>query len=787
MRSKSRSISTISWLASKNAWRWTGRIPFSQNSAAAEAGSGMFTMRDGPTRSPAPALPGLPDSLFRSLFDANPLPMWISDARTQSVITVNERALQYFGCCREQFLAAPPLAIEAIPEPGNAPVHEGDSVLRHYRKPDGTSLAMRLETSNVEVDGRAALLVVAIDATAESRALAENARYRTLFDAASDWFWMTGTGSRLTYISPNFEALYGIPAAALLGRRLIEHPSVRIDAEMGAKIIAAIKAREPQRDILYAHDFADGRTVWVKTNAIPIFDAAGAYCGYWGLSKDVTAEIEAERVLRESEEQFRHVLEASADCYWEQDEEYRNIYLSPSYEKLLGIPIASSLGVRHSEIPGISFEPEMGMMVLRAQRRKQPYRDFIYCHETHGRKHWIKTSAAPTFDRNGAFRGYRGVGIEITQQVEAEAAARLAQQRMKEAVAHVSQPIVVYDTEDRVVSFNQAFADLHQAPNSGNPVCQGASFRELAEWQLSIGFYGDGPDDRAVDLETLLAAHLSEAEETYRLRDGRWMQVVYRPLPGESRVGLWTDVTALKRAEADRRALERQVHHAQRLEALGTLAGGVAHEINNALVPVIALTTLVARKLPAGSLERRNLATVLAGAERSRDLLKQILGFSRKETEGRRSEKIDVEAVLREALQMMRATLPTSIRVMDDIAPAPLILGDPGQIQQVIVNLMTNAAHAIGRAQGMITVRLHPDAPGSQLCLSVADTGCGMGEATLARIFEPFFTTKPVGEGTGLGLSVVHGIIQGHGGRIEVTSTPGQGTRFDVMLPVPPR
>lgn len=263
------------------------------------------------------------------------------------------------------------------------------------------------------------------------------------------------------------------------------------------------------------------------------------------------------------------------------------------------------------------------------------------------------------------------------------------------------------------------------------------------------------------------------------------MMVVYRRLPGDCRVGLWTDVSALKRAEADRRALERQMHHSQRLEALGTLAGGVAHEINNALVPVIALTKIVAAKLPEGSREQRNLGTALLGAERSRDLLKQILAFSRRDVEERRRESTDVGAVLDEALRLMRATLPANIRVEVEPAPAPAVIGDPGQLHQVIINLMTNAAQAIGRRPGRIAVRLRPDADGAHLRLSVADTGCGMDEATLARIFEPFFTTKQVGEGTGLGLSVAHGIVKDHGGCIEVTSTVGCGTCFDVVLPIP--
>jgi two-component system, cell cycle sensor histidine kinase and response regulator CckA len=193
---------------------------------------------------------------------------------------------------------------------------------------------------------------------------------------------------------------------------------------------------------------------------------------------------------------------------------------------------------------------------------------------------------------------------------------------------------------------------------------------------------------------------------------------------------------------------------------------------------------MVASHLPEDSRDRRSLATVMVGAERSRDLVKQILAFSRKEEGENRAQSVDVAAVLREALRLMRATVPTSIRLEEEIAPAPPVPGDPNRLHQVIVNLVTNAAQAIGEGHGTITVGLRADADNAELRLWVADTGCGMDEGTKARIFEPFFTTKDVGKGTGLGLSVAHGIIKEHGGRIEVASMPGQGARFDVVLPV---
>jgi signal transduction histidine kinase len=498
------------------------------------------------------------------------------------------------------------------------------------------------------------------------------------------------------------------------------------------------------------------------------------------------------------------------------------------------------LGKRFTESRDLRITPEMGRMVLLAMKARQPYRDFVYSRKApDGKIRWFKLSGTPILDKGGVFQGYRGVGAEITSHVEAEQAARLAHRSLHDAVAHVTQPFVVYDAANRAIAFNQAFTDLFKQAVSKSPVVQGVSFRELAEWQLGFGFYAEGAQP-PVTVEMLLEHYRSEREHTYHLRDGRWMLVVYRRLPGDGRVGLWTDVTAIKRAETERHVLEAQLHHSQRLEALGALAGGVAHEINNALVPVVALTKIVAAKLPEGSRERRNLDTVLGAAERSRDLVKQILAFSRKEQEQQRRGSVDVAAVMREALHLLRVTVPSSIRIEEDIAPAPPVTGDPSQLHQVIVNLATNAAQAIDEAHGTITLGLRAEADGAALRLLggghgrrhgrgdegadlravLHDEGGGQGHRTRprggawhrqgpwrphrgrerARPRHPLrhrparkgrrgwrgglksLTMKEVGVSTGLGLAVAHGIVAQHGGRIAVASAKSARARASTSI-----
>jgi signal transduction histidine kinase len=255
------------------------------------------------------------------------------------------------------------------------------------------------------------------------------------------------------------------------------------------------------------------------------------------------------------------------------------------------------------------------------------------------------------------------------------------------------------------------------------------------------------------------------------------------------------ELSERKRAEEERQKMEAQLRQAQKMEAIGTLAGGIAHDFNNILGAIMGFTELTRNSLPKGSQECSNLTQVLKAGERARDLVKQILVFSRGTPQERRP--LHINSVIKETLKLLRASLPATINIQENLtAPAAIVLGDQTQIQQVLMNLAANAAQAIGENGGILEVNLkeiylgqndlgqYPDlTPGPYVMLSVRDTGQGMGQEVIPRIFEPFFTTKGVGKGTGMGLAIVHGIVKANGGEITVSSQPGQGAAFTILLP----
>ncbi len=298
-------------------------------------------------------------------------------------------------------------------------------------------------------------------------------------------------------------------------------------------------------------------------------------------------------------------------------------------------------------------------------------------------------------------------------------------------------------------------------------------------------------------------------EEVIRLaKDGTAVPVIrsISPIRDESQTVIGAaivmhDISALRLAEQARTVLAAQLRESQKMQAIGTLAGGIAHDFNNIIAAILGNVDLARQDTANNPQARESLAQIDKAASRARDLVQQILAFSRRQPTHLKPESLP--GVVEETARLLRATLPARLTLNVYCDPdAPLVLADATQIQQVIINLATNAYQAMPEGTGHIDIRLdtvlldaglaqnipallelHQKHPGRTVRIAVSDTGLGMDAATRERVFEPFFTTKPVGEGTGLGLSVAHGIIQEHGGTITVDSEPGMGSTFTLYLP----
>jgi PAS domain S-box-containing protein len=340
---------------------------------------------------------------------------------------------------------------------------------------------------------------------------------------------------------------------------------------------------------------------------------------------------------------------------------------------------------------------------------------------------------------------------------------------------------------------DQMFAMLGQDPALGVP-------------NLSAHHQWVHPEDRDLVAETMQRA-LAEGESremVVRLvmpdQRVRWFNTQCHPQHDETGAitglnGILLDITEIKEVEIAKESLERQLHRAQKMEALGTITGGIAHDFNNILGIILGNAELTKDEVPPASPASRNLDEIVEATLRARGIIRQLLSFAR-DTQYKPAPT-DLGGLVEQAMHFIRAAVPANVHIRQSIRSShPLITVDAGQIHQVLLNLCTNAMHAMEPDGGVLEVAVHdvriaegngdkPKGlpPGEYLCLSVRDTGHGIDPVCMERIFDPYFTTKDVGKGSGLGLAVVHGIVQKHGATIHVESKRGRGSLFSIYFP----
>ena len=401
-------------------------------------------------------------------------------------------------------------------------------------------------------------------------------------------------------------------------------------------------------------------------------------------------------------------------------------------------------------------------------------------------------------------KAYGGRDIGLAQSVANQIAGAIANAQLFQEYNRAAEALK--ESEERYRSiFDNAIEGIFQSTPEGRFVSVNPAIARIYGWE--------SPLEMVREVATVWSLYVDHAEgarhaglldehgvvrglevEHWR-KDGSkfWVSLDIREVRDSS--GKIVYYEGLVQDSTERKQLEDQLRHAQKMEAVGTLAGGIAHDFNNILAAIIGFTEMVIDDVSGNPLVRQKMERVLKAGFRGRDLVRQILTFSRRSDEEKKS--LHLSPLIQETFKLLRAFIPTTIEMKLDLdAHRDLAYADPSQIQQIIMNLGTNASHAMWEKGGTLEVSLRtitigtrellpePDmAPGEYLVLSVRDTGLGMEESVLKRIFEPFFTTKEKGQGTGLGLSVVYGIVKSHKGGIRVSSSPGQGSVFSVYLP----
>ncbi|QHE84202.1 hybrid sensor histidine kinase/response regulator [Hydrogenophaga sp. BPS33] len=542
--------------------------------------------------------------------------------------------------------------------------------------------------------------------------------------------------------------------------------------------------------------------LWVSENAHGVRDAHGVLHYYEGTVEDITAHVRDQKALQDGVEQLRLITSQVPGAVFavhvrhDGTREYR--FLSAGIRDIYGFEAEDLM--RTPTLLARYFHPEDQSMLERDRQAilagqgnlETEFRVVL----PDGRIKWIcNRSCAVSADEAGFLRV--GVLLDITDRKEAEAALRDSEALWKLALESTGDGVWDWNLVTDKEYFSQGMKGMF-------------GYDEADDVDLSHALDANTHPDDVAQMWQDRQRHFDGVADAYRnerrirCKDGSWKWVLSRgvvlarddggkPL---RMIGTHTDITEHKNAESQHRALEAQLRESQKMEAIGTLAGGVAHDFNNLLAAILGNLVLAREDVGEGHAAQESLAEIHRAAIRARQLVQQILTFSRRQTQEMLHQPLT--PLVEEALRLMRSLLPAGLRLEVRLPSAALpVLVDATQMQQVLMNLCANAWQAMEGGSGDITVALGEVlvdasqglqfgglAGGAYACLSVADNGPGMDEATRERIFEPFFTTKAPGTGTGLGLAVVHGIVKAHRGSILVHSRPGEGARFDVYLPL---
>ncbi|WP_448873942.1 Cache 3/Cache 2 fusion domain-containing protein [Desulfobulbus propionicus] len=499
------------------------------------------------------------------------------------------------------------------------------------------------------------------------------------------------------------------------------------------------------------------------------------------------------RALREQEEDFRGIFENSLEGLYQSTLDGRFVKANPALAQILGYEtpealMASMTDIRHQ----FYVNPEDRDRLLTTISQRQKISGFeVQCYRKDGEVRWVSISAGLRALPTQKMTVIEGFLTDITARKRAEEALAASREYLDEIINSLGDPLFVKDDQHRWVLVNNALCDFM---GHGRDELLGRSDYDYFPKEQADVFW-------AKDQLVLENGQVNINEELFTDAHGN----VHTILTKKNRhidktgqrfiVGIIRDLTEQKRMEEEQARLEARLNQSQKMEAIGTLAGGIAHDFNNILQPMLGYSELLKKELVTDSRFQQYLDRIYTAGLRAKDLINQILVFSRQAEHS--IQPIRIQTGLKEILKLCRATIPSNIPLHTEIQEdCPPVLLDPTKLHQVVMNLIINAYHAVDQCGGEISVKLreiHLSAgdvaasslsPGCYALLSVADTGCGIDPAIRDKIFEPYFTTKGQGKGTGLGLAVVYGIVKDYHGDITVETELDKGTTVSLFFPI---
>ena len=618
---------------------------------------------------------------------------------------------------------------------------------------------------------------------AQAALQASEERFRHMAEKIESVFWIASADcSRTLYVSPAYEKIWGLPSETICNSpKILAQSSLPEDRDAALAAINAARNAGNQFDVEYRITRSDGGIVWIRDRGFPVRNTLGAITHVVGIADDISMHHLASEKLRESEQKFHNAFANAAIGFAISLPDGRWADANPAFCHITGYSIRELCSMTSDHL--VHPEDLATCQWLHHRMLEGLTRDFVLEHRVVRKDRavvWIRQSTSLIRDSSDHPQWVIVLVEDITERKAAETELR----KLSQAVEQSPVSVVITDTKGNIEYVNSKFTQL-----------TGYAFDEVrGQNPRVLKGPNASPEDHRTLWQTITRGETWHGEFHNRKKNGEmyWELASISPIIDTN--GVITHFLAIKEDISARRALEAQLRQAQKLESIGHLAGGVAHDFNNILAAILLQLDLLQMN-PVLDAETQGSLRELSGAtKRAANLTRQLLMFSRRSV--LEVKRIDLNEVVANLLKMLGRLIGEHIHMrFDRTATLPFVEADPGMMEQVLMNLTVNARDAMPKG-GMITITLssiqadearttpHPGVqPGEFVCISVADTGCGMTPETAARIFEPFFTTKEVGKGTGLGLATVHGIAGQHRGWVEVESEIGKGTAFRVFLP----